>query len=365
MPGSRSGVRAAAALALGVAAMLWAAPATACRCAPRTLDAYFADAELVFIARVDASVAETEHRTVRVSVQGRPFKGDPGTLAALRTPLSTATCGYALEPGRLYLVFASRRAADDSVAWFDTCNGTRPFEPGAGTAGEFIDAASESVLPRLVALRATAGGRDPRSSATPRLPRPGDPHARLIGLLELPDLLAAPDRTPAAEARTLAVFDAPDEATARAAPLRSADEVMTREVGYEQPAAVVRAQRPGWYRLALRDGDGWVRAADAGAFHPVAAALVDRLGYLTPHWDGWVWPDPGAGHPQLAPRVADAEQPATVRATAQIGDTLWLQVEVLERSPCADGTSRVVITGWVPAYTPDGELTAWFYSRGC
>lgn len=26
---------------------------------------------------------------------------------------------------------------------------------------------------------------------------------------------------------------------------------------------------------------------------------------------------------------------------------------------------HIVQSGWVPAYSPDGKLTAWFYSRGC
>src|SRR5690606_20720835 len=108
-----------------------ATPATACRCAPRSLAQYFADAELVFIGRVLTAEAGEAHRDVRFAVQGKPFKGDPATVDGFRTALSSATCGYAVEPGRTYLIFASRRAPAERVAWFDTCNGSRAFDPHA------------------------------------------------------------------------------------------------------------------------------------------------------------------------------------------------------------------------------------------
>jgi hypothetical protein len=48
-----------------------------------------------------------------------------------------------------------------------------------------------------------------------------------------------------------------------------------------------------------------------------------------------------------------------------VGDSLWLRVELLEESPCESGSAKVTDVGWVPAYSPDGEPIAWFYSRGC
>src|SRR5690606_39476802 len=66
---------------------------------------------------------------------------------------------------------------------------------------------------------------------------------------------------------------------------------------------------------------------------PIYTLLVNRRTYLTEHWDGWVWPEPGAGTPQIAPRVATPDQPAEITATRLVGDTLWLHVAVLDHSP--------------------------------
>ena len=48
----------------------------------------------------------------------------------------------------------------------------------------------------------------------------------------------------------------------------------------------------------------------------------------------------------------------------EVGGSLWLQVEILDKRPCAGATVNVVHGGWVPAYTPSGELVAWFDPRG-
>lgn len=349
-------------------ALLAADPALACRCAPRPLAEYFAAAEVVVVGRaVRTWLDPDDPRRRRVQLDGTTaFKGDPAAFAGFATPVESAACGYQVEVGREYVVFAGPRPGD-RLAWFDTCSGTRSIDPGAAEGARgFDDVPAADVLPRLAALRERAGGADPRASATAVLPLPGDPNAQLVGLLELPGLLPSPDGTPAPHRpRTLRV--APAEDAAVRAEVRRPATLATREYAYEAPGAVVIARRPGWYRLRLADGgDGWLRAGDAGAFHPLAALVVNRLNYLTRHWDGWVWPAAGAGYPQLVDRrVPGDEQPARVLAAEAIGDTLWLQVEVLDRDPCVDGEARGVHAGWVPAYTPGGELVAWFHSRGC
>jgi hypothetical protein len=351
---------------------LTAEAAHACRCAERPLDAYVAEAQVLFFGRVSAVEHESGnggYQAVRFAVDGSPFKGTIEGLA-FATASSTASCGVPVQVGERYLIFASRQAATDSVAWFNTCNGTRLFENRAGgIVRGFIDAEPKEALRRLAGIRkflASSPSADPRTSATPRLPRFGDPAAQIVGLLELPTLLDGENGATPAVRKPLAVYANPTESNPSAS-VRDARGLLTREVSYEQPSAVVRERRSGWFRIALAGGgSGWVRAEDAGKFHPVAELLSNRLTYLTEHWDGWVWPASGAGHPaKQEKRAAGREQPARITGSEVVGDSLWLQVEVLDGDPCEGGAPNVVHAGWIPAYTPDGELTAWFHSRGC
>lgn len=60
-----------------------------------------------------------------------------------------------------------------------------------------------------------------------------------------------------------------------------------------------------------------------------------------------------------------AYEQVRITESQRVADSLWLQVEVLDSNPCDGGTPRVIHSGWVPAYDPQGRLTAWFWSRGC
>jgi hypothetical protein len=202
------------------------------------------------------------------------------------------------------------------------------------------------------------------------LPVQGDPKAELVGLLELPGVLDPGEEavgTPVPP-RTLPLYSDPGDEKP-SAQLRAAGELTTREYGYEAAGAVVLERRPGWYRVALARGrSAWLRERDAGQFHPVADLLVRRLAYLDEDWDGWVWPSPGAGHPTESPvvkRPGRKEYPVNIVATELIGGSLFLQVEILDSDPCDGGDVKVLQAGWIPAFTPAGKLTAWFYSRGC
>lgn len=353
-------------VALGAA--IAPAPAGACRCPQRPLAAYFSAAEVVLVGRaVETWIdpADATRRRVRFDAPVA-YKGDLAGIGGFATPVHSAACGAAIEVGRGYVVFASRRSEADDLGWFDTCSGTRALAGAAGDAAQgFVDVAAAEVLPRLALLRA-APDADPRRSRTPELPAPGDPRAILIGLLELPGVLPPGDAAHPVTPRQLPVYARPVDDAPVATTLRGAAQVLAREFAYEAPGAVVRERRDGWYRLALASGgSGWVRAADAGRFHSLSELLHDRLSYLGAEWDGWVWPEPGAGYPQAPRRTEEREQPVRVLETQTISGALWLRVEVLDRSPCDGGVVRVVHAGWVPAYTAGGQPVAWFHSRGC
>jgi hypothetical protein len=48
-----------------------------------------------------------------------------------------------------------------------------------------------------------------------------------------------------------------------------------------------------------------------------------------------------------------------------VGEELWLLVVLVNGSICGSGDRSVLSAGWVPAFSPEGSLTVWTYSRGC
>jgi hypothetical protein len=271
------------------------------------------------------------------------------------TANSTAACGVPIEKDAVYLVFATRQT-DSPHARFDTCSGSRRFDPDAPAAdASFVDTAPDQISAALDALADDRAPGGAKGVAGVALPIAGNPNADLIGLLVLPALAV---RSP------IGAFRSPDSQPTTI----KADDVVTREAGYEQPAAVVRERRGRWFRISLTHGrEVWVETSE-DAFKPVSELLVNRLTYLNQHWDGMVWPEPGAGYPQKSARkltTGRQEVPVKITASEVIGDSLWLRIEVLDRDPCGDGEAKTTDAGWVSAYTAGGKLVDWFHSRGC
>ncbi|MCU0227914.1 MAG: hypothetical protein MUF01_09780, partial [Bryobacterales bacterium] len=69
----------------------------------------------------------------------------------------------------------------------------------------------------------------------------------------------------------------------------------TKEFGYEQKAAIVTEERPGWYRLLLAERQpGWVTTGGQRRFLGIAALFRDRPLQAHREWDGAVYSGPGA-----------------------------------------------------------------------
>lgn len=135
-------------------------PAAFCRCAQRSLAQYFNDAGIVVIGRVTllSRVPETATRAerieIRVAPQFRPgpFKGSLEGIT-LATSTSSAGCGVPVAVNRVYVLFATRDPADSTLAWFDTCSGSReyPARPGDPFTS-FVDVADNRVVTTLFEL---------------------------------------------------------------------------------------------------------------------------------------------------------------------------------------------------------------------
>lgn len=368
--------RLAAPLAGAALASLWPLPAAACRCAPPGLHAAYDRADLVAFAEVVARTARGSDWTLALKPIGEPYKGRFDARGEFITAASSAGCGIAAGVGGRLLVFGERDSAHPARWQLHSCNGSREFGTD-GPAADFADVPARHVLAQLQArhaatllqqvARAAPGDDNPRSTRLVGLWRADGNAGRVLRLqpgIEAPILAELPGVMP----------------------------LVTREIAYEEPAAVVYARQPGWLRVRLKpasrpggsNGFGWLAEPQAGSgdagpraaasgFTPYAELLPGRLTYLTAHWLRLLWPEPGAGLPlSLRPAGAGAtglpprqEWPAVVHESRKVGHLLWLRVDLLDRSPCEEATPRLVGSGWTPAYGTTGEPAAWFYSRGC
>ena len=329
---------------------------------------HFGQATVVFVGRTTTTTPAddpTGFRSVRFEIIGSPYKGEPGALRYL-TGDSSASCGIDVTPGIVYVAFAAIDPDEPEVAYVTTCNGTRSIDPETPSNGEgFMDVPAERVLPALFALSQA------HEAATLPIGGVAKPHS-IIGLVELPAVFDR-DRDEAAinvDFEAALVRDAPRTDATVIAKIESESDVITREVAYELDGAVVYEQRDNWLRLSLADGrTGWLDSPVSASFHPLEELLVNRLSYLTPAWDGRLWPQPGAGHP-FRPSIPDhirEEPPIRVVETTRVAGSLWLNVQVYGANLCsaAEGETRPIAGGWIPAWNADGEVTSWYWARGC
>lgn len=110
----------------------------ACRCSQRSLDHYFASADIVLIGRITSirRVAGEESTGERLEVgvrplfrAGQPYKGSLDDVV-LATATEPSMCGVPVTVGGDLVIFASLRPnSNPRLAWFDLCSGSRAY-PG-------------------------------------------------------------------------------------------------------------------------------------------------------------------------------------------------------------------------------------------
>lgn len=334
-------------------------PAAACRCAQRSLSDYFQAADEVFVARLGSATVQGDRRVFHFEAPLGRMKGRPGGLAYVSN-LSSAACAVAADPGAVYVVFAEHDDAAEA-AWLSSCNGSRIHQPEDGEARGFEDVPPHLVISQLNAL----AGLDLLQRIAANEPRLDDVESRrLVGLLDIAAL---------ADGGSVVLHRGPAVSTEVVATVAAMADLGTRESDYEVPSANVYAVVDGWHKLRLK-GDrvwGWLPPARGDRFFAMDELPVRRLAYLNAHWDGFLWPEAGAGLPSRQPVEAlpgydRIEIPVNILESVRLaGTSLWWRVEILQSSPCGGGTPKVSTTGWIPAYGSDGEPAAWFYSRGC
>jgi hypothetical protein len=142
-------------------------------------------------------------------------------------------------------------------------------------------------------------------------------------------------------------------------------ELPTREHGYEEPAAIVLAQQGRWFKIRLEDGAAWVNATTRDEFKSLTALFDQALTAITEHFTGRLRDAPGGTF--IGDRLTE-NQSVRVLEFRHVGNAQWINVEVLDYSPCTVPVGKepqVIARGWMPAHAESGEPTVWFSSRGC
>jgi hypothetical protein len=221
---------------------------------------------------------------------------------------------------------------------------------------------------------------------------PSEPQERIIGLLDLPEIVgggcgpATPasadlhSRASTASAVTgslhYVVADRQSDGGACGSTRLevrprdgSGDEGLpTLESGYEIAAAIVHERSGNWFRIALRHGSAWIRREHAQDFKAYPELLTETLAYLRPGWDGQLWRAPDVGPARVPPawgQYLDKEVTVEVLEIRRTHADVWLHVR-LKTDTCGGTLPGVEeIAGWVRGYRASGVTSAWFFSRGC
>ncbi len=186
----------------------------------------------------------------------------------------------------------------------------------------------------------------------------------LLGLLELPGLeYEGADFD-------LRLRPAPDAAARPVRRLRDSAALATREYGYERPGAIVFERRPGWFRIRLRRGAGWLAEAPGMHFHSLETLVSEHLAHLTPAWDGRLGKRPGAELPKRGlpagwrKRLGDPIS-VEIEESRRLAGEIWARLAIPWPPPCASEAEKTIARGWIPLRAPDGRAAVWFFARGC
>lgn len=211
-----------------------------------------------------------------------------------------------------------------------------------------------------------------------------EPPPGLVGLLTPPLVADGPPGCHRSDTRTtLAVFAAPGGHGRRLGELRFLpwaepatecnavqphfiDDAGARrpapsfESGYEETALAVLARDGDWYRIALDEGDGWLRAPPGYRFDSLARLVSDGLAYLTGGWDGRLCERTDATRCHAFP---GSERDVRVLETREVGGMDWWRIEIV--TPPCEGDGTAVAAGWVPSHGRGRRPALWFHPRGC
>jgi hypothetical protein len=211
---------------------------------------------------------------------------------------------------------------------------------------------------------------------------------RLIGILDLPDIVMG-GCGPAAHRATTLAYATPSQTGPVVGTIfwyeerdvvcelmiektgGVKEEVPTLESGYEVPAAIVFERRGQWFRIRLNVGSAWIRHTDQKDFLQYPEILRENLPHTLQSWDGTLRATPGRSG-RVTPlssewkALLDRQLNIEYLGSRRVGDELWLHIRLAAKNGCDQTYEGLTdIAGWIPAYQTDRTPSAWFASRGC
>src|SRR5216684_4400660 len=133
------------------------------------------------------------------------------------------------------------------------------------------------------------------------------------------------------------------------------------EYSYEEKGFIVLEMVPGWVRIRLVKGSGWIRREPGSELHRYED-LGAAMGFLSNDWNGALFRAPNGK--SWKPKKA-TDRSIEMIDVKRLNGTLWFKVRLLERTPCSDKDPATVAVGWVRAYDAHGSPIVGYYPRGC
>lgn len=198
-------------------------------------------------------------------------------------------------------------------------------------------------------------------------------YSHVYGLVEVPRAFDAINQggilnlTSLKESEQIPLYVEPSHDSDKIVNIRDPNILKTTEHGYEIVSAIVYGEIDGWYLIRYFDGlyekAAWLSPHDAGEYYPLKTLFLNKLAFLTANWDRRLWINP-SGEAEL--NFSDCPPPTEIDVISSqyIDDALWLKIKVLDPEWCLKQNSPKATIGWLPAYSANGGLNVWFYSRG-
>jgi hypothetical protein len=151
--------------------------------------------------------------------------------------------------------------------------------------------------------------------------------------------------------------------------------LLMSEISYAIMGVHVYDRSDDWLLVGLGPDNnrryGWLPAKYAFDFHSLDELLGRKMTYATKGWDKILYPSPNRSTPgvNVGPALPPRDVPwglcdMRVDETRRVEGELWLKVSIVTNM-CTGGIFNILRQGWIPAFSPKGELNVWIYARGC